>query len=274
MGRLLTGTSSWSEKAWDGVFYPPGLRAGERLSHYATQFSTVEADVTYYRIPSPAMVAGWREKTPDDFVLSAKFPRSIVHAGEKAVPDSSRLLVWDEVGSDTNRFLEVMGSLGPKCGPLVLQFPYFNRQAFSSATPFLERLDAFLGRLPAERRYAVELRNKSWLRKPTLDILRGHRVALVLVDLPYMPHAADLGIDPVTTDFTYVRLIGDRKETEAAAEKFDHVVVDHGDRLERWATWLRDILERVPIAYAYANNHFAGFAPETIRDLARRVGRA
>ncbi len=33
--------------------------------------------------------------------------------------------------------------MGPKCGPLVLQFPYFNRQAFSSPGPFLERLDLY-----------------------------------------------------------------------------------------------------------------------------------
>ncbi|MBI5489967.1 MAG: DUF72 domain-containing protein [Deltaproteobacteria bacterium] len=272
MGRLLFGTSSWSEKAWDGVFYPAGLPAGDRLSHYATQLATVEADVTYYRVPSPAMVSAWQRKTPDGFVLSAKFPRSIVHGGEKAAPDPSRLLLWDAVGADVDRFLGAMAALGPKCGPLVLQFPYFNRQAFPAPGPFLERLDAFLERLPPDRRYAVELRNKTWLKKPVLDILRRHRTALVLVDLPYMPHAADLDLDPLTTDFTYLRLIGDRKDTEARADKFDRIAVDHGDRLERWATWLRDVLSRVPLAYAYANNHFAGFAPETIRDLARRLG--
>jgi len=31
-------------------------------------------------------------------------------------------------------------------------------------------------------------------------------------------------------------------------------------------------LQRVPEAYVYANNHYAGHGPATIRDLAARVG--
>ena len=45
------GTSSWSEAAWNGVFYPRGMKPGDYLAFYATQFTTVEADNTYYRVP-------------------------------------------------------------------------------------------------------------------------------------------------------------------------------------------------------------------------------
>ncbi|MBK8180919.1 MAG: DUF72 domain-containing protein [Planctomycetes bacterium] len=69
MGEFLYGTSSWSEKSWAGVFYPDGLPAGAQLAHYATQFRTVEADVTYYRVPDARLVRGWEEKTPEGFVL-------------------------------------------------------------------------------------------------------------------------------------------------------------------------------------------------------------
>ena len=43
-----------------------------------------------------------------------------------------------DVQQDTERFLEVMALLGSKCGPLVLQFPYFNKQAFANAKPDAE----------------------------------------------------------------------------------------------------------------------------------------
>jgi uncharacterized protein YecE (DUF72 family) len=267
--ELIHGTSSWSEKSWVGPFYPEGTKPGEFLSHYATRFSAVEADVTYYRIPSPRMVQGWADRTPGSFTLAAKFPRSVVHAGEKAQPDARRLLLRDEVGEEVDRFLEVMSLLGEKCGPLVLQFPYFNKKAFASPGPFLERLDAFLDTLPADFRYAVEVRNRWWVEQPLLEVLRRHDVALVLVDLVYMPHPADLmeKLDLVTTDFAYARLIGDRKAVEKVSKTFDRVVIDMTPRLERWAELLEAITKRVRRTYVFANNHYAGHGPATIEEL-------
>ena len=69
------------------AFYPKGTRPGDFLAHYADRFATVEADNTYYAVPEPRLVEGWVRKTPDDFILSAKFPRSIVHGGEGPRPD-------------------------------------------------------------------------------------------------------------------------------------------------------------------------------------------
>jgi uncharacterized protein YecE (DUF72 family) len=273
MGEFLYGTSSWSEKSWAGVFYPAGLAPADQLAHYATQFQSVEADVTYYRAPDARLAAGWEAKTPAGFFLSAKFPRSIVHGGEAATPDPKRVLSLEHSAGDRARFLSSMELLGDKCGPLVLQFPYFNQRVFESIQPFLERLDHFLAALPAHFRYGVEVRNKNWIDAPLLDLLRRHRTALVLVDIAYMPHPLDLSKrhDLFTTDFTYARLIGDRKRIDSLTESFDKIVVDQSERLAKWAELLRDALNRLPRVFAYANHHYAGYAPETIRDLAQRT---
>jgi uncharacterized protein YecE (DUF72 family) len=273
MGEILYGTSSWSESSWAGVFYPRGMAPGDYLTHYAGRFPTVEADVTYYRVPSHRMVAGWERKLPDGFLLSAKFPRSVVHAGEGKVPDAERVLNRSAVGEDVNRFLEAMAILGPKCGPLILQFPYFNKKVFQGPEPFLERLDGFLGSLPGDFRFGVEVRNRTWLAGPLLSVLRDHGVALVLVDLSYMPHPADLAgrLDLLTAGFTYVRLIGDRKAVEERTDTFDKVVIDRRPRLERWAGLLRDLSARTELTLVYANNHYAGHAPSTIDELAGLV---
>ena len=267
------GTSSWSESSWVGPFYPPGTKPADFLSYYATQFGAVEADTTYYRVPSAAMVRGWRTKTPEGFTIAAKFPRGIVHAGKGERPDGTRVLVEEHVRAETDRFLDAMRELGSRAGPLVLQFPYFNREAFASPAPFLDRLDAYLETLPNEFRYGVEVRNKAWIAAPLLDRLRARRVALVAVDLPYVPHPSDLEpkVDLVTADFLYVRLIGDRKAVEDLTDTFDRVVVDHGDRLDRWAEWLASAAPRVRETFAFANNHFAGHGPATIRELARKI---
>ena len=121
------GTSSFSSSDWVGPFYPEGTAPTDFLSYYATQFDTVEIDATYYRIPSREMVDGWVDKTPDGFLISAKFPRSIVHGGEKAVPNREVILQGDETLKERDKFLNVMSRLGDRCGPLLIQFPYFNK---------------------------------------------------------------------------------------------------------------------------------------------------
>jgi uncharacterized protein YecE (DUF72 family) len=273
MARLRYGTSSWSTEGWIGPFYPEGTTPREFLGIYSEVFDTVEADVTYYRVPGPSMVDGWRDRTPDGFVLSAKFPRSIVHAGDGPRPNGEVVLVPEQVGEDTERFLTAMDRLGDKAGPLVLQFPYFNKTAFAERGPFLERLDAFLGGLPDRFRYAVELRNKTWIDETLTSLLAAHRTALVLVDMHYMPHPSDLAqsVDVATTDFVYGRLIGDRKAVEAETKTFDRVVVDKSERIGKWADLVTTLREQVDTIYLYANNHYAGHGPETVRQLAREV---
>jgi len=267
--ELIYGTSSWSEKSWVGSFYPEGTRPDAYLGHYSEQFGAVEADTTYYGIPKESTVDGWAKKTPDGFEMAAKFPRSIVHGGEGARPAADTVLVPAHVRDQTEKFLAAMRRLGDRCGPLVLQFPYFNKTVFPDAATFLERLDSYLGTLPKEFRYAVEVRNGWWIKSPLLHILRRHHAALVLVEISYMPHPAELAAkyDLVTTDFTYARLIGDRKAVEEKTKTFDRIVVDQSRSLQQWADVLRELKERVEKAYIFANNHYAGHGPATIREL-------
>ena len=75
----------------------------------------------------------------------------------------------------------------------------------------------------------------------------------------------------MTTDFAYARLIGDRKHIDSLTDRLDHVVLDQSERLARWSVLVRELLNRVREVYVYANNHYAGYAPDTIRDLAARV---
>ena len=270
MGSIHLGTSSWSSKGWLGPFYPKGTQASDFLTVYAQHFDTVEVDSTYYHAPSRHVVEGWERKTPAGFKLSAKFPRAIVHAGQGPQPDGAKILLPEFTEAVTQQFLGSMSALGAKCGPLILQFPYFNRQAFAHRDEFLERLDSYARTLPDHFRYGIEIRNKNWVDQSLLDFLRDRRLAFVLVDLLYMPHPADLAqqFDLLTTDFAYCRLIGDRKAVDAKTKSFDKLVVDQSARLKRWAELLHDLRQRVPETYVYANNHYAGHGPATARELA------
>jgi len=259
---IRIGTSSFSESDWVGPFYPPGTKPADFLAYYATRYSTVEVDATYYAIPSRRTVEGWSKKISNDFILSAKFPRSIVHGGEGARPDSKIVLVPDATYNDRDRFLEVMSLMGKRLGPLVLQFPYFAKAVFASSNEFIERLDRFLDDLPNGFRYAVEIRNRNWLTKSFIDILKRHNAALVLVDQAWGDELAGK-YDILTSDYVYIRLLGDRKEIEAVTKKWDREVIDRADRMQRWADLIAKLIEREVETLIYINNHYAGYAPAT-----------
>ena len=133
---------------------------------------------------------------------------------------------------------------------------------------FADRLVPYLDALPKAFRYAVEIRNKFWLKPWLLDLLRERNIALVLLDLAYMPHPDALtDLNLITTDFTFVRLIGDRKAVDKRTDTFDKIVLDQSGRISRWAKLLQTFMSEVPVAYVYANNHYAGHGPATIRQL-------
>jgi uncharacterized protein YecE (DUF72 family) len=259
--NLRLGTSSWSCEDWVGCFYPPGTRPADFLPIYAQSFDTVEIDSTYYRTPSESMVRNWRARTPEGFTFAAKFPQAITH--EK---------VLLECGGDVTEFLRTMSLLGDRLGPLLLQFPYFNKKVFAGPEDFLARLVPFLKELPGEFRYALELRNKYFVSARLLDILRERKIAFALIDHPWMTPITQLAskFDVVTADFTYIRWLGDRKGIEEQAEHWDKIIVDREREMQTWISIMRPFLKRGTKILAYFNNHYAGFGPGSIA-LFRKV---
>jgi len=252
---LHLGTSSFTAKGWEKTFYPNGMQARDYLSFYATQFDALEVDATFYGIPAISTVKGWYAKTPDNFLFALKAPQEITH---------ERFLV--DAGPVLSEFLRATEPLGEKLAVILLQFPYFHKNAFPSPADFLSRLKPFLEKLPAEPRFALEIRNKYWLVPPLYDLLRKHKIALALIDHPWMPPARQWlsNADSLTTDFTYIRWLGDRKAIEELTKTWDKTIVDRTKELQDWVETCRNFLKRKIRVFAFANNHYAGHAPDTL----------
>jgi uncharacterized protein YecE (DUF72 family) len=252
---LYLGTSSWSCGDWRGSVYPVDAKAADFLSYYARRFMAVEIDMTFYRIPTRAMVEGWYRRTPGGFRFAAKIPQVITH--EKVLRDCQ-----DEL----RQFTDVMGLLGDKLGALLFQFPYFAKRDFATPQAFLDRLAPVLDRLPEGYRFAVEVRNRGWITRHLLDLLRAHRVALALTDHPWMPPIQELirRHDVATADFSYIRWLGDRQAMEAMTQKWDRLVVDRQQDTTAWAMVVRQLLARHLAVYGFYNNHYAGHSPGSI----------
>lgn len=238
---LFLGTSAFTANGWPGTFYPAGMKPADYLTFYASKFKTVEIDSTYYGPSSASAVTNWCDKTPPDFIFAAKVPQVITH--DKVLIDCD---------TEFNEFITTMDILGEKLGPLVFQFPYFDRSKFSKQEDFVSVLTSFLKKLPTDHSFAIEIRNKTWFNAAFADLLREHKVALVLQDSSFMPRPWEFKdkADFITADFVYARWLGDRKRIEEQTHTWDKTVVDRREDLTRWVELLRQFMSRNLRVYA------------------------
>lgn len=68
----------------------------------------------------------------------------------------------------------------------------------------------------------------------------------------------------VTSDFVYLRLIGDRRLAE---DQFGKIQIARTEEIRNWATKLKQIRQNekdVRTAIVAANNHYGGYGPGTV----------
>ncbi len=248
MPNIHIGTSGWYYKDWLGVFYPDYTKPSEYLSYYAHKFNSVEVDSTFYAIPKETTVQNWFDITPDNFTFSLKTPQIITH--------EKRLSCCE---TEWNQFIHTARLLKHKLGPIILQFDYKFR--FDEYFSFL---DEFLtNNVYKDATLCTEIRSKDWHNREFYDLLRKHKVALVLNDLYYMPRVIEL-----TANFVYIRLLGNRKQIP---DNFSKVRVNRDKDLDWWADWINKFLEKELDVWVYSNNHYQGHAPSTIVELQKRI---
>lgn len=253
---IRLGTASWSSREWEGVFYPKGTPQQQYIVEYSRKLPTVEIDSSFYGIPRRSTLESWRDSTPEGFLFAAKAPKIITH--DKCLVDCRE---------ETAEFLRAISLLGDRLGPILFQFQYYSRKKGMTSDEFFERLKPFVEQLPPEGFcYAVEVRNKTWINNRLLDLLHEHRIALALIDHPYMYEPEDLLAfeNILTAPFAYVRWLGDRYAIEKLTEVFNQTIIDRRADLERWVPVIKHILDaQVPI-FGYFNNHYSGYAPADI----------
>jgi uncharacterized protein YecE (DUF72 family) len=163
---ILVGTSGYNYPEWKGSFYPADLPATKFLPYYASQFPTVEINYTFYRMPTPKIVAGWRAQVPAEFRFTLKAPRRITH---------DRRLRAADVADSLQGFITAASELGPQLAALLFQLPpNFKKD--------LVVLNEFLSLLPPKTTAAFEFRNESWLVDDVYDALRARNIALCIAD--------------------------------------------------------------------------------------------
>src|SRR5512135_2333137 len=235
-GANHLGTSGWSYPGWRGVFYPPDLPAKTWLEFYAARFPTVEINMTFYRLPTPALLKGWFDRTPPGFRFTLKAFRLITH-----------LKKLRGVEEDLARFYGLAETLEKKLGCVLFQLP-------PSLGLDLDLLASFLAALSAGHRNVIEFRHPSWYDERVFELMRRRRTAFCIVPSGRVPST------PVeTADVAYVRFHG-------PSGRYDSSYSDA--ELAGWAETIRHL--RASDRFVYFNNDFRGYAVSDcsrLRDL-------
>ena len=180
---VLVGTSGYDYPPWVGSFYPRGLPAKQRLSHYASRFRTVEINYSFYQKPTAAIVRAWAAQVPPEFRFALKAWQRITHHQRLRGTRPS-----------VNAFAQVARALGPRLGPILYQLP-------PNLKPDPALLRDFLAQLPRDLPAAFEFRHPGWLAGPTFTALADAGAALCVAD------SEDLTAPLVrTAPFGYFRL--------------------------------------------------------------------
>jgi uncharacterized protein YecE (DUF72 family) len=163
-----------------------------------------------------------------------------------------------------NYFFESISELKEKLLALLIQLP--------PRIQIVEGLDALRNILPYLHkgfRYAVEVRHRSWFQDLAYNFFKNNQMCLVWSQL------AEIRTPPIfTSDFVYVRLIGDRSIQE---KDFGTIQIERIKEMKKVArNFRRDSdesnLSGVRFSIVAANNHYAGFGPGTVNIFRQLLG--
>lgn len=231
------GTSGWSYAHWEGVLYPQGTPAGDRLSTYFAEFDTVELNASFYRWPAAARFAGWRNRLPAGFAMSVKAARGLTHGKRLYDPDA-----W------VDRMAAGLHELAGRRGPLLFQLP-----------PTLERDDErlawLLERTPRWVRPVLEFRHDSWIDDTVFDVLESYGATYCVMSGAGLPCVLR-----ATSQLVYVRLHGPDRDHLYAGSYPPSDLAWWADRIREWES-------RGHSVYAYFNNDGDGNAVHDARGL-------
>jgi uncharacterized protein YecE (DUF72 family) len=201
------------------------------------------------------MAKRWGSITPYHFRYTAKFPRSITPEKRLATADDAD----SKAEKELHYFFDVTRPLNTKLLALLLELP-----PSLTAKEGLKKLEVLIQMLDPDFRYAIEFMHKSWFDKSIYKLLSDNDICLAWSQLDTIQTPPEL-----TSDFIYLRLIGDRSIDE---RDFGKIQKDRTNELKMWSESLDKVKGKAKLAIVAANNHYAGFGPATANSFRKMVG--
>ena len=287
MGQLRIGTASWTDKTLlESGWYPPDATTPEkRLAFYASQFSVVEVDATYYNPPNERNSDLWAARTSGDFRFDIKayglltgHPVKVASLYKDLRPETEKKNVYatdldpEVVNEVWQRFLDALAPLhnAGKLGHLLFQFPPWFVISKANKDYILE-----VNERCKPARAVVEFRHESWLRADnvheTLDFLTSYGIPYVCVDMPQGHKSSVPPVLAVTSDLAVVRFHGhsDKWTSRDIYERFGYHYSQQ--ELTEWAPKIAALAEEAKETHVLMNNCYRDYATTNARQLAQQI---
>jgi uncharacterized protein YecE (DUF72 family) len=271
-GNVRFGTSTWTYDGWTGDVYHRryrGPQPAKRLEEYVRYplFRTVGIDSAFYEPPSDEVLRAYAKALPPGFPCVSKVWEQIT---VKQSPHFLNAALFKDavLGPYSREFRE-------HAGCFVFEFQAMRGKDLPDPLEWADQLDAFLSELPADFRYAVELRNPELFTGLHGEVLKRHRVAHVFNSWTEVPTIGEQLEQPWTfpADFTVVRALlkPGRRYADAvkAFEPYDRIQEPQPALRRDLIKAIQEVLRRRIEAFILANNRAEGNAPGTIREVAR-----
>jgi uncharacterized protein YecE (DUF72 family) len=242
---IFIGTSGYNYPHWwNGVFYPSSAPQRRWLEFYAEFFSTVELNVSFYRLPSKEVFGSWRKRTPKGFLFAVKGSRLITHI--KRLKDCREPL---------SLLMEHASRLKEKLGAMLWQLP----PSFKFDKERLEGFCILLSTLPRSKRlrHAFEFRDASWFCDEAFRILQEFGFSYCIAHGSGLPF-----VEKVTCDTVYLRLHGG--EVLYSANYSDRELKEWAEKIRGWEAGKKKV-------FIYFNNDIHGFAVKNALALKKLV---
>jgi len=293
------GIAGWIDKSLieSRQFYPAEATSSEeRLRFYASQFSLVEVDSSYYGMPKKENSELWVARTPAGFRFDVKSFALFTHHPTKfnslppdireGVPEDMRKgnlyvekLPPDVVDAAWDAFrtaLEPLQKAG-RLGAVFFQFPPW----FFPSSRNLAYIETCQERLFGMQ-VAVEFRRREWLDGAhgagTFAFLRSRDIPYVAVDVPQgfgtsLPPVAEATSEKLAV----VRFHGRNRETwelrgAPPSLRFRHLYSK--PELEEWVPRLRHLEGCAAEVHAIMNNNYSNYAVRNAHDLEGLLGQS
>ena len=255
---IRIGTTGWSYKDWEGIFYPSGMQRRKQhpLEYLARFFDTTEINTSFYGPLKPELAKLWCRKVAavnKTFLFTAKLYRAFTHSPIAVMEPTSAATIrpTDEDETRTREGLDAIAGEG-QLGALLIQFPV----SFKNTSLNREYLDRLLRRF-IEYPRVVEVRDSSWNNTETLAAFTQKNVGFCNIDQPVLGRSL-APTEHATAAIGYVRLHGRNYEqwfdSDNRNDRYNYLYNER--ELAGWKERIESVAARAQTTYVITNNHF------------------
>lgn len=235
--KIYVGCAKWGRIEWVGKIYPPKTKEKDFLDHYVQHYNCIELNATHYKIYGAAGISKWATKADGkDFLFCPKMYQGVTHRGNLKGKEFL-----------TSEFLRGIVAFNDHLGPVFVQVS----DTFSPKRK--EELFEYLGLLPRDMQFFVEVRHRDWfvkdkIREELFTTLKAMNIGAVITDTSGRRDCAHMHL---AIPKAFIRYVGN------SLHPTDYTRMDKW--VERIKYWLNNGLEEL---YFFMHMHDEAYSPE------------